>query len=195
MGDTVALAHFARARGLLWGEANAIKFIEGVVKKEKVLLELVKHNFPALHKKLRLSIVPTQDQAKSSSAAASEVLPSVPEGELMALSAGDGFEGGAKEARQPPAPRPSAAAAAAAPPLEDDDEEDEGVVKVGAAAAAPAAPRKKRPQSRGAGPRVDMSPRCRKRANAKNATRTVKRRKLAEAKKKAQAALLLSSKE
>ena len=41
MGDTVALAHFARARGLLWGEANAIKFIEGVVKKEKVLLELV----------------------------------------------------------------------------------------------------------------------------------------------------------
>ena len=112
------------------------------MKKEKVLLELVKRNFPALHKKLRLSIVPTRDQAKSSSAAASELLPSVPEGDLMALNAGDGFEGGAEEARQPPAPRPSAAAAAAAaaPPLEDDDEEDEGVVEVGAAAAAPAAP-------------------------------------------------------
>jgi hypothetical protein len=166
------------------------------VKKEKVLLELVKHNFPALHKKLRLSIVPTRDQAKSSSAAASELLPSVPEGDLMALNAGDGFEGGAEEARQPPAPRPSAAAAAAAaPPLEDDDEEDEGVVEVGAAAAAPAAPCRKRPHSRVAGPRVDMSPRSRAIANARNASRTVKRRKLAAAKKKAQAALLLSSKE
>ena len=192
MGDTLALAHFARARGLLWGEADAIKFIERVVKKEKVLLELVKHNFPALHQRLRMSIVPTRVQAES--AAASKVLTSVPEGVPMALSAGDGFQGGAEEVRQPPAPRPSAAAAAAAPPLEDDeyDEEEEGAVEVGAAVAAPAAAGKKRPQKQGAGPRKDMSPDTRARRDAIQARQTAKRRKVVMDRKIAQVALLLS---
>ena len=48
MGDAHALTTMARARGLLWSEANAAKFIESVVKKGKTLLELVKHKFPQL---------------------------------------------------------------------------------------------------------------------------------------------------
>ena len=101
-----ALALVARARGLLWGEADAVKFMERIVKKEKVLLELMKHKFPELHKRLRVTIVPTEAQAGSASTAASEVLPRLPEGGVpMELNAGVAFQGGAEEARPAPAPR------------------------------------------------------------------------------------------
>ena len=106
VGDPHALALVARARGLLWGEADAVKFMERIVKKEKVLLELMKHKFPELHKRLRVTIVPTEAQAGSASTAASEVLPRLPEGGLMELNAGVAFQGGAEEARPAPAPRP-----------------------------------------------------------------------------------------
>ena len=104
-----------------------------------MLLELAKHDFPDLHRRLRAPVQPTAAQTASAVAA----LPPLPQGSPFPLQAPHNIAGGAVVARMAAAPAPSAAAAAAAaaapasprspsPPLLDDDVVDyDEVVEVG----------------------------------------------------------------
>ena len=134
-----------QGRGVMCGVDNSLPLLLLLL-----LLRLVKHKFPALHKRLCISMAPTVPQAAASAAA----LPSLPAGPPLALSVGIGVVGGGAMAWSAAAPRPSAAAAAAAAtaaaaaPLEEDD-----VVFVGGGVGG-----KPKRGKAGAGPRVPMPP-------------------------------------
>ena len=127
---------FARSKDVLWDEPQAAAFVLKVTRNQSMLLELAKHDFPDLHRRLRAPVQPTAAQTASAVAA----LPPLPQGSPFPLQAPHNIAGGAVVARMAAAPAPSAAAAAAAPasprspspPLLDDDVVDyDEVVEVG----------------------------------------------------------------
>ena len=82
------LVQLARSRGLLWSENEALKFVEQIQTQEEVFLELAKHKFPELHRKLALAHRPTVAQASTAAAAHAATMPPVRAGELRPLYGG-----------------------------------------------------------------------------------------------------------